>query len=213
MAAIEFITIPSDILGRADLSDKAKMLAGLIKSFNGKGLFMGNDELGRSICASADHISKLLGVLKLKGLVEIQNGQSRFRKIFYSGQNAGVQGGSTPSFRETTPSFRETTPAKTTDINKKKVKELTLSKESAHCSIPSLGEIQSYIAERNLSVLAQAFFDYYNESGWVDSRGQKVRNWKQKLLTWNSHEGSRQNGNNYRFNRNPAFDTEGAIII
>lgn len=28
------------------------------------------------------------------------------------------------------------------------------------------------------------FFDYFETGSWIDSKGQKVQNWKQKLLTW-----------------------------
>jgi hypothetical protein len=34
-------------------------------------------------------------------------------------------------------------------------------------------------------VNAKQFFDYFEEGNWTDSKGQKVKNWKQKLLTWN----------------------------
>jgi uncharacterized protein YdaU (DUF1376 family) len=49
---------------------------------------------------------------------------------------------------------------------------------------PTLEEIQSYCTERNSGVDPKKFFDYYETSGWVDAKGQKVRNWKQKLITW-----------------------------
>ena len=50
--------------------------------------------------------------------------------------------------------------------------------------VPKLEQIESYIKEKNLSVNANAFFDYFEEGGWIDSKGNKVKNWKQKLLTW-----------------------------
>lgn len=49
---------------------------------------------------------------------------------------------------------------------------------------PTLDEIEIYIAEKNLSVCGRDFFDYFETGNWVDSKGQKVQNWKQKLLTW-----------------------------
>lgn len=52
---------------------------------------------------------------------------------------------------------------------------------------PSLQEIESYIAEKDLNVNATQFFDYFEEGNWTDSKGQKVKNWKQKLLTWNKY--------------------------
>ncbi len=51
----------------------------------------------------------------------------------------------------------------------------------------TLIEIEEYIKEKNLSVDAKQFFDYFEAGNWIDAKGNKVKNWKQKLLTWNSH--------------------------
>lgn len=56
---------------------------------------------------------------------------------------------------------------------------------------PSLDEVREYCKQRNSSVDAERFFDYFEASGWVDSKGNHVRNWKQKVITW---EGREQNG-------------------
>ena len=53
---------------------------------------------------------------------------------------------------------------------------------------PSLEEIQTYVQEKNLSVDAKQFYDYFTAGNWVDSKGNKVKSWKQKLLTWNSYK-------------------------
>lgn len=53
---------------------------------------------------------------------------------------------------------------------------------------PTLEEIQAYIDERNSSVDAQQFYDYFNAGNWVDSKGNKVKNWKQKLITWEKYD-------------------------
>ena len=52
---------------------------------------------------------------------------------------------------------------------------------------PTLGDIQEYIASKKLNVDAEQFYDYFDTGGWVDSKGNKVKNWKQKLLTWNKY--------------------------
>lgn len=56
---------------------------------------------------------------------------------------------------------------------------------------PSLDEVKDYCKQRNSSVDADRFFEYFEASGWVDSKGNPVRNWKQKVITW---EGRGQNG-------------------
>lgn len=49
---------------------------------------------------------------------------------------------------------------------------------------PTLEEVQAYCQERNNNVDAKAFFDYYNAGNWKDAKGKPVRNWKQKVITW-----------------------------
>jgi hypothetical protein len=49
---------------------------------------------------------------------------------------------------------------------------------------PSLEDVRKYFAENEYSVgAADKAFAYYNEAGWVDSKGNKVRNWKQKMIS------------------------------
>lgn len=55
---------------------------------------------------------------------------------------------------------------------------------------PSLEDIKAYCLERKNHVNPKRFFDFFEESGWVDSNGKQVRNWKQKIITWESYDGS-----------------------
>lgn len=57
---------------------------------------------------------------------------------------------------------------------------------------PTLKEVQDYIQEKDYSVNAQEFFDYYNNENWTDSKGQKVKNWKGRLATWSKKEPKRK---------------------
>lgn len=52
---------------------------------------------------------------------------------------------------------------------------------------PTLQEVQNYVLERNLNVNAEYFYNYFTEGKWIDSKGNKVKNWKQKMLTWNGY--------------------------
>ena len=55
-------------------------------------------------------------------------------------------------------------------------------------SPPTLEEVEAYVKERNSPIDAKEFFAFYNAGDWYDSKGNKVKNWKQKLLTWERHE-------------------------
>ena len=52
---------------------------------------------------------------------------------------------------------------------------------------PSLEEIENYIKEKDLNVDPKQFYDYFEVGNWKDSKGNQVKNWKQKLLTWNKY--------------------------
>lgn len=56
---------------------------------------------------------------------------------------------------------------------------------------PSFEEVRDYVTAKNLNVDPQKFFDYFTAGNWVDSKGNKVRNWKQKLITWSTHNADR----------------------
>ncbi len=52
---------------------------------------------------------------------------------------------------------------------------------------PELADIEAYCKEKSLSVDPKKFHDYFEAGDWIDSGGKPVCNWKQKLLTWDSH--------------------------
>lgn len=52
---------------------------------------------------------------------------------------------------------------------------------------PTFDEVKEYAKSRNREDLAKIFYDYYTadkDKQWVDSRGNKVSNWKCKFITW-----------------------------
>lgn len=68
---------------------------------------------------------------------------------------------------------------------------------------PTLEEVKAYVKERNSSVDPKRFFEYYETGKWKDAKGQPVRNWKQKLITWEKKE-SKPN----KFCDHPQSDTD-----
>lgn len=74
------------------------------------------------------------------------------------------------------------------DKNRYRKKDISndISKESKKFIPPTLEEIKNYVSEKKLFVDPDKFFAYFQEGSWTDSNGNRVRNWKQKLLTWDS---------------------------
>lgn len=61
---------------------------------------------------------------------------------------------------------------------------------------PSLDDIKKYVEEKQLKVNAEHFYNYFTEGNWIDSKGNKVKNWKQKILTWNGYSNSKKQEKN-----------------
>lgn len=60
---------------------------------------------------------------------------------------------------------------------------------------PTLEEVEAYCRERNNNVDAKAFVDYFDAADWVDSKGNPVRSWKQKVITWENFHKQTPNPN------------------
>lgn len=67
-------------------------------------------------------------------------------------------------------------------INKKK--EEAAPRKKGEFVPPTLEEVTEYCKSRQSIVDPKAFFDYFKEGKWIDSRGNPVLNWKQKIITW-----------------------------
>ena len=78
---------------------------------------------------------------------------------------------------------------------------------------PTLAEIKKYVQGRNSSVDPQKFLDYFTAGKWIDSNGNPVKNWKQKLITWEQPNGRRANSKNQRGHQKAAgcSDAEAAL--
>lgn len=53
---------------------------------------------------------------------------------------------------------------------------------------PTLSEVREYIKEKHYSVDAVKFYEYYEAGDWHDAKGKPVKNWKQRLVTWNGRQ-------------------------
>ena len=80
-----------------------------------------------------------------------------------------------------------------TETPKKKNKEEEYIKENpltgvkekrTRFSPPALEEVQAYCQERKNGIDAQHFVDYYAARGWELKPGQKVKDWKACIRTW-----------------------------
>lgn len=82
------------------------------------------------------------------------------------------------------------TPVQTPDIYKQEENKKEKSKKNF--TPPTLEDVKVYCLEKELTVNPADFYNYFESGNWIDSKGNKVRNWKQKILTWQNYS-SRQN--------------------
>lgn len=75
---------------------------------------------------------------------------------------------------------------------------------------PSIEDIESYIEEKDLSVDGRRFYDFFEASEWIDSKGNPVRNWKQKLITWSGNGGGRQS---HRLTQQSKYEKEDEALL
>ena len=62
---------------------------------------------------------------------------------------------------------------------------------------PTLEEVKAYCEERKNNVDYKYFYDYYSSGNWKDKKGDPVKNWKQRIITWE------RNNQNKSCNSNP----------
>ena len=70
---------------------------------------------------------------------------------------------------------------------KENKKEGKKEKEKENECYPTREEVRAYAKSRNSSVDPDRFYDYFTADPsrpWVDGKGQPVKNWKQKFITW-----------------------------
>lgn len=70
---------------------------------------------------------------------------------------------------------------------------------------PTLEQIKEYARENGLNVDCDKFYTYFttpDDSGrtWIDSKGNPVKNWKQKLITWAGRDTQRARSRNTLLN-------------
>ena len=101
-----------------------------------------------------------------------------------------------------------------TDKDKQDIKKRTPKKFIP----PTLEEIEAYCQENNFSVKPLDFYNYFKDTDWIDSKGQKVVSWKGTIRTWEKYQakggsknepemGSRNGGNKEEGTRTEGADS------
>jgi len=76
------------------------------------------------------------------------------------------------------------------DINKEYIKENIKRKSVTTFKKPTIEEIENYCKERNNSVNAEAFYDFYESKNWYVGKN-KMKDWKACVRTWEQRDKSK----------------------
>lgn len=183
-----YSVLPANIRYNKSLTDKAKLLYSEITSlcnFTGE-CYANNEYFERLYDLSESTISRIIKQLKKCGFIDIRyiykNGTKEIEKRVISiPDNTHKEVVS----EMTVGGVRND---KDNNIKKYNIPKGILYKEKSK-KRPSLDEIVEYAKLRNLThVDCDYFYNYFNDSNWIDSKGREVHSWKQKILTWEKRE-------------------------
>ena len=159
------------------------------------------DELALDLDEEPDDVKVTLAFLSSCGLIETSDNFNFF--LPYVVENTGSETAAAERMRDMRskqkliPERNNVTQCSNevqncyTEIEKEKEKKKEIEKK--RFVPPTLEEVRAYVKERNSLVDPIKFFEYYETGGWKDSKGNPVRNWKQKLLTWEKKDGTGRN--------------------
>lgn len=145
-----------------------------------RGCFASNKHIADFCQCSERKVSESVSQLIKCGYLRVQNFDGRQRELRsrlaeFTRQTSKKCEADTQNLRHSNTSNK---PSNNTS-NKKNIKKRSFTP-------PTLEEVEKYCKERKNNVDAKKFFDYFSAADWVDSKGNPVKNWKQKVITWES---------------------------
>lgn len=155
------------------------------------------DVWSRKFSASILEINTILSNLIRLNLIEINDNilfipscESRLNLV-RGGSNGGKK--SKPILKPTPKPFESLEEKNEKPTPKQRERETKIEKKEKEIKIE---EVKLYFFENGFSeISAQKFFDYYSIANWKDSKGNKVKNWKQKAqAVWFKEENKIKEG-------------------
>ena len=185
--------LPAYIRYDEKLTDKAKLIFSEITSLcnaNGE-CYVQNKYFENQYSLSERTVTRIISLLKNRGYIEIN--------YIYKTKSKEIEKRiiSIPK-NITNEVVSKMTPGGVKNGEDNNIKKYNISKDILYKEknkLPTFEEISEYAKKRNVKFVdCEYFYNYFNDNDWVDSKGRKVRSWKQKLLTWEKHEKERHKG-------------------
>lgn len=155
-----------------------------------RGCYASNQHIAEFCQCSITKVSTSISQLIKLGYLQVQKYDGRQREL--KSRLSKFERQTFKNNKADSQNLKESNTGNNTSTNTTRKRESTKRKPFVP---PTLEEVEKYCESRNNAVNARKFFDYFTASDWVDAKGNPVRNWKQKIITWESY-GSKDNGNN-----------------
>lgn len=176
-----YAIIPANVRYDKELKDKAKLLYGEIVALSDKQgyCYASNKYFAELYEVSTTTISTLIKNLVEKGYIESEiiykEGTkeilNRYLKIFKA-----------PYLKKFKYPIKENLKDNNTSINNTSINKKENIKRKSFVK-PTIEEINQYCQERNNSINAEAFYDFYESKDWYVGKN-KMKDWKACVRTW-----------------------------
>ena len=187
-----YAIIPAEVRYNPNINANVKLLYGEISSLSNKyGYCIATNDYfsslyGVSSRTITDWIKALEDMTYITSIIETKRYEDgtikKIRKLYLNHIEDSLQNHIEDSLQNhIEENFSYNNTSNINNINKKEIYKEKVFKK------PTLEEVKDYCKQRNSTVDAKVFYDYFETGGWRDSKGNKVKNWKQKIITWEKH--------------------------
>lgn len=189
-----YAIIPANVRYDKELTPNAKLFYGEISSilnFNNK-CYASNSYFARVFNISEVQVSRIIKQLSKKNYISVEyinseKGTKRFIALNINVNpplNINDKGGVNINVKHNS---NNTNNSISTNVDNTRAKKSNNKKEFIK---PTLQEVKDYFKEKGYKEEAAIrSFEYYEAGEWKDGKGNKVRNWKQKMLSvWMKEE-------------------------
>lgn len=167
------IWIPREIWLNKELNATDKVILAEIDSLDidEQGCYASNEYLADFCQCSERKVSESISRLIKQNYIYVQNFDGRHRTL--RSRVAEIA-------RQTSKNCE----AETQNLRDNNIENKIVKKERKEFTPPTFEEVEEFAKEKGYLPMARKFYDYFTEGNWKDSRGNKVKNWKLKFLTW-----------------------------
>ena len=138
------------------------------------------------------HVEEMVNFMVNQGLLEFDDISHRIicNKIYKFLEQSQTR---SPQIRELIKSWKGMSDTVPDIYDRTRTEQEQNKNKNKEKKYPTLEEFKTYVIEKALNLDADKLYEYYSVGNWYDSKGNKVKNWKQKLLALNNYSKDNKN--------------------